>query len=69
MKIDIDDALLARRQELLIKISLARKEEDQIGNQVEHGRWKEVEDIERKIINITMLAYYKRDDVEERENG
>jgi len=60
MLIDIDDALLARRQELLLKISVARQEENQIGNQVEHERWKEVEDISRKIVDITMLAYYKR---------
>jgi len=59
VKIEIDDALLARNQELLTKI-IEYRENGQIGSQVENEAWMEIHSVTQKIIDITTTAYYKR---------
>jgi len=62
MLIEIDDALLARHQLLLMKFI----EEDEFGLSYRAMQF-EKEDIVRAIINITTTAYFKRGD-NEKEN-
>ena len=64
MLIDIDDALLARHQELLMELIEANNGKIQMGSQLERAKNFEKEGIVMEIINITTIAYYKRDDNE-----
>jgi len=60
VKIEIDDSLLSRHNELLMSLIQAGRDKDQIGNQVEHQRWREVESIERQIMKTITGAYVNR---------
>jgi len=59
MLIDIDDALLARHQELLMKLI-----DDNTLDKFDQAVHFETENVVQKIINITTTAYFKRGDNE-----
>lgn len=65
MLIDIDDALLARHQELMMKMIQDNKGGN-LGKEILEQRATELEreQIVRKIMGITTTAYFKRGDNE-----
>jgi len=60
MKIDIDDSLLSRHNELLMNLIKSRRNIAQKGNQQESGGLRELESVEQKIINAVTGAYFNR---------
>jgi len=69
VKIDIDDALLARHQELLKKIIwVGNSEHPDRPSQEQRARRFELEGVARQIIDITTIAYFKRGDNENLSN-
>jgi len=58
MKIDIDDALVARNNELLTKLIEDSKSEGETLDEL--GRWAELKEVQQKIIDVVTGAYVNR---------